>query len=81
MGKKPSGAGKAVAVRKAADGDITHVKFENRERMTPLKQAIEMTKAGLTEGVQVNRTGQGREYLQDKPDGSTADNLDNLPEK
>lgn len=79
--KTPPNAGKPIAVRKDEDGDITHVQFENRERMTPLDQAINMTKEGLTEGVRVNQTGRGREYLQDIPDKSKKDNLDNLPER
>ena len=74
-------AGKPKAVRKDKDGDITHVQFENRKRMTPLDQAISMTKEGRTSGVRVNKTGSGREYLQDKPDSSKSDNLGNLPEK
>ena len=82
MTKKPKiDAGRAKAVRKDKDGDITHVQFENRQKITPLEQAINMTKEGKTSGVRVNKTGAGREYLQDIPDSSKADNLDNLPEK
>ena len=73
-------AGKAKSVRKAADGTITHVGFENRDKMVPISQAINMTKDGKTIGVRVNRTGDGREYLQDIPDSSSKDNLANLPE-
>ena len=81
MTKKAPNAGKPVAVRKDKDGDITHIQFSNREQMTPLPQAINMTKRGQTEGVRVNRTSANREYLQDIPDGTTKDNLQNLPEK
>lgn len=80
MAKKPS-AGKPVAVRKDADGDITHVQFKNRTRMTPLDQAINMTERGETSGVRKNQTEAGREYLQGNPDGAEKNNLDNLPEK
>lgn len=78
MGKS---TGKPVAVRKDKDGDITHIQFANRAKMTPLDQAISLTKQGRTEAIRVNRTEQGREYLQDIPDTSTRDNLQNLPEK
>lgn len=81
MVNKKSNAGKPIAVRKDNDGDITHIQFANRERMTPLAQAIEMTKRNETECVRVNQTGKGREYLQDIPDSSTRDNLQKLPEK
>jgi len=74
-------AGKPVAVRKDKDGDITHVKFKNRDRMTPVEQAVNMTKQGKTEGIRVNKTGGGKEYVQDIPDASKKDNLTNLPEK
>lgn len=74
-------AGKAEAVRKDKDGDITHIKFKNRDKMTPLKQAINMTNDGLTSGLRVNQTEDKREYLQGNPDGKTKNNLDNLPEK
>ncbi len=80
MAKTPN-AGKPVAVRKDEDGDITHIKFKNRQKMTPLDQAINMTERGETKDVRVNKTKTGREYLQDIPDKSKKDNLDNLPEK
>lgn len=80
MAKKPN-AGRAKAVRKDKDGDITHIQFENRSKITPLAQAINMTKNGNTSGVRVNQTGAGREYLQDIPDSSKSDNLGNLPEE
>lgn len=73
------GTGKPVAVRKDKDGDISHIQFANRQKMTPLDQAISLTKQGLTEAVRVNQTCQGREYLQDIPDSSTKDNLQNFP--
>ena len=72
-------AGKAVAVRKDADGDITHIKFKNRSRITPIKQAINMFKQGLTSGLKLNQTQKCREYLQGIPDGLEKNNLDNLP--
>lgn len=81
MTSKKNNAGKPEAVRKDSDGDITHIKFKNRERMTPLDQAINMTKERKTKGIRVNKTKQGREYLQDIPDKSKKDNLDNLPER
>ena len=74
-------AGKPEAVRKDDEGNITHFKFKNRAKMTPLDQAINMTKREETSGIRVNQTGAGREYLQDKPDNSKKDNLDDLPEK
>ena len=72
-------AGKAVGVRKDKDGDITHIKFKNRKRATPLKQAINLYKQGLTSGLQLNQTRRGREYLQGIADGKEENNLDNLP--
>ena len=82
MAKKPKNyAGKAKAVKKDKDGDITHILFKNRRRFTPLKQAINMTKQGLTNGLQVNKTEKGREYLQGIGDGLEKNNLDNLPKK
>lgn len=81
MAKKlNSNAGRAKAVRKD-NGVITHILFEHRTKMMPLKQAINKVKDGNTIGLRVNQTGDGREYLQDKPDSSTEDNLENLPEK
>lgn len=74
-------AGKPKAVRKDKDGNISHVQFENREKMTPVKQAVNMTKEGKTTGIRVNQTGAGKEYVQDIPDSSLKDNLANLPEK
>ena len=40
-----------------------------------------MTKQGLTNGLQVNKTEKGREYLQGIGDGLEKNNLDNLPKK
>ncbi len=81
MTRGKNSAGKPMAVRKAEDGTISHVQFENRQNMTPVEQAVNMTKRGETSGIRVNRTGEGREYVQDIPDSSTKDNLLNLPEK
>ena len=72
-------AGKAVGVRKDKDGNITHIKFKKRKRVTPLKQAISLFKQGLTTGLQLNRTQKGREYLQGVGDGKEENNLDSLP--
>lgn len=76
---KPTG--KPVAVRKDEKGNISHIQFENRDRMTPLNQAINLVKEGVTSGIRLNQTEKGRKYLQDIPDQSTKDNLANLPEK
>jgi len=72
-------AGKAVAVRKDKDGDITHILFEHRSRFTPLKQAINMTNKGLTSGLEVSETETGREYLRGIRDGVERNNLQSLP--
>lgn len=74
-------AGKPIAIRRGEDGNISHIQFENRTKMTPKDQAINMVKDGKANEVRVNRTGGGKEYLQDKPDSSKSDNLANLPEK
>lgn len=74
-------AGKPTAIRRGEDGNISHVKFPNRQKMTPLNQAINLAKDGKANAVRVNQTGGGKEYLQDKPDSSTKYNLANLPEK
>jgi len=81
MTKSKDNAGKPVAVRKAEDGTISHVQFENRARMTPVGQAVQMTEQGKTIGIRVNQTEKGRRYVQDIPDSSTKDNLANLPER
>ena len=77
MPRRP--AGRAQAVKKDKDGDITHIKFEYRDRFTPLSQAINMTKQGLTTGLEVSETETGREYLRGIRDGVERNNLHSLP--
>ncbi len=65
-------------VRKNSEGDITDVMLSNGEAYS-IKQAVEMTKEGLINGVNVSRAKNGREYLKSNPNGTEEDNLSNKP--
>jgi hypothetical protein len=44
-----------------------------------INDAIMLAKEGKIEGVNVSKARSGKEYLRSNPDGSEANNLDNLP--
>jgi hypothetical protein len=67
-----------VKVRKNNDGDITDVMLGNGN-IYSINEAITMVRDGLIEGVNVGRAKNDREYLRSDPNGTTKDNLDNLP--
>ena len=68
---------KIEKVKKNAEGDITDVMVNGN--VYSVDQAIMMARDGIIEGVTVAKARTGREYLRSKPDGSQANNLDNLP--
>jgi len=65
-------------VRKNSEGDITDVMLSNGEAY-PIEKAVEMTKEGLINGVNVSKAKNGREYLKSNPNGTEEDNLSNKP--
>ncbi len=65
-------------VRKNSEGDITDVMLSNGEEYS-IKEAVEMTKEGLINGVNVSKAKNGREYLKNNPNGTEEDNLSNKP--
>lgn len=67
-----------IKVRKNNEGDITDVMLENGN-VYSINEAITMARDGLIDGVNVSRAKNGREYLRSDPNGTTKDNVDNLP--
>lgn len=68
---------KIEKIKKNAEGDITDVMMNNN--IYSINEAIMMARDGKIEGVNVAKARNGREYLRSNPDGSEANNLDNLP--
>lgn len=61
------------------DGDITHVKFENNTRFTPVKQAIPMAERGEIENTHVVHPTDGRKvHLRTNADRRRINNLDEM---
>ena len=65
-------------VRKNSEGDITDIMLSNGEAYS-IKQAIDMTKEGKMQGVNVGKAKNGREFLKSNPNGTEEDNLSNKP--
>ncbi|GAA0124603.1 DUF3892 domain-containing protein [Clostridium sp. ATCC 25772] len=65
-------------VRKNSEGDITDVMLSNGEAY-PVKEAIDMTKNGMINGVNVGKAKNGREFIKSNPNGTEEDNLSNKP--
>jgi len=68
---------KIEKIKKNAEGDITDIMLNGN--VYSINEAILMARDGLIEGVNVVKARSGREYLRSNPDGSEANNLDNLP--
>lgn len=68
---------KIEKVKKNAEGDITDVMINGN--VYSIDEAIMLARDKKIEGVNVAKARNGREYLRSNPDGSEADNLDNLP--
>ncbi len=68
---------KIEAIKKNAGGDITDVMINGN--VYSINDAIMLAKEGKIEGVNVSKARSGKEYLRSNPDGSEANNLDNLP--
>lgn len=68
---------KIEKIKKNAEGDITDVMMNGS--VYSINQAIMMARDGKIDGVNVAKARSGREYLRSNPDGSEANNLDNLP--
>jgi hypothetical protein len=60
------------------DGVITHVRFKGNERFTSVDRAIPMAERGEIKNVHVVHPTSGKPYLRTNPDGSNANNLDEL---
>jgi tRNA-dihydrouridine synthase len=65
-------------VRKNNEGDITDVMINGN--VYSIDQAIMLAQDGMLKGVNVAKARSGREYLRSNPDGSSENNLDNLPQ-
>ena len=65
-------------VRKDGYGKITDVMLDDGNSY-PIEDAIRMTQENRIEGVNVSKAKNGVEYLRSDPDGTTNNNLDNLP--
>lgn len=68
---------KITKVQKDSDGDITNVLLSDGSIHT-INEAIEMTKSGLIQGVNVSISKNNKEYLRSNPNNTSDDNLDNL---
>ena len=68
---------KIEKIKKNSEGDITDVMMNGN--VYGINEAIMMARDGKIEGVNVAKARSGREYLRSNPDGSEANNLDNLP--
>lgn len=68
---------KIEAIKKNAEGDITDVMISGN--VYSINDAIMLARDGKIEGVNVAKARSGREYLRGNPNGSEANNLDNLP--
>lgn len=64
-------------VKKNQEGDITDVMINGN--VYSINEAISMARDGVIDGVTVASARSGRDYLRGLPDGSTENNLDNLP--
>lgn len=64
-------------VKKNAESDITDVMIGGN--VYSIDDAIMLARDGKIEGVNVAKARSGRQYLRSNPDGSEANNLDNLP--
>lgn len=68
-----------VQVKKAPDGDITHVLFDNGE-VVSIQEAIRMAKENQIDHVVVGKAKNGIETLRSQGNNTQADNLSNLPQ-
>ncbi|GKX29340.1 hypothetical protein SH1V18_18200 [Vallitalea longa] len=69
---------KITKVRKDGYGKITDIMLDDGNSY-PIEDAIRMTQENRIEGVNVSKAKNGAEYLRSDPDGTTDNNLDNLP--
>ncbi|GMQ64376.1 DUF3892 domain-containing protein [Vallitalea maricola] len=65
-------------VRKDGYGKITDVMLDDGNSY-PIEDAIKMAQENQIDGVNVSRAKNGVEFLRADPDGTTDNNLDNLP--
>ncbi len=68
-----------VQVRKAPDGDITHVLFDNGE-VVSIDEAIRMANENQIDHVVVGKARNGTQTLRSSGNNTQADNLSNLPQ-
>lgn len=69
---------KITHVRRNAEGEITDVKLDNGQEVN-LEQAVQMAANKEIEDISVGHSKFGVPYLRKYPNGTTDDNLDNLP--
>ncbi|MGB8002042.1 MAG: DUF3892 domain-containing protein [Anaerobacillus sp.] len=67
-----------TAVRKNDDGDLIAFKTNIGEELDYI-EALDATKSGKLSGVDIFHK-YGRDIIRSEPDGTTENNLDNLPE-
>lgn len=75
---KPAPQKKVVDARSNEEGDITHVRIEGNEGWMPLDTATRMADQGKLANVHSVQKPDGGKYLRSNPDGSTANNLDEM---
>ena len=69
---------KIVKVRKNGDGDITNVLTSTGEELDVTK-AVALAKVGTIDSVVIGKNRNGNDVIKSSPNGTTEDNLDNLP--
>lgn len=69
---------KVTDARADSKGNITHVKIEGNQRMTPLKQAMNMADRGELSNAHSVRPAHAKDHLRTNPDGKSANNLDDM---
>ncbi|MDW3206835.1 MAG: DUF3892 domain-containing protein [Alphaproteobacteria bacterium] len=68
-----------VDARADADGDITHVRFKDNQRFTPVGVAIPMAERGEIKNTHVVHPNDGRkDHLRTNADGKRKNNLDDM---
>lgn len=70
---------KITHVRRDGQGTIQEVMFDDGNVMDK-DAAIQLADQGSIEGVEVRPSKSGSRYLRSIPDGTTENNLDNLPQ-
>lgn len=73
------GKRKIVDAKADSKGNIKAVKIKGNKTFTPIKTAIRMTKQGKVDAVAV-KPKNAKEHLRTRPDGKTANNLDEMAE-